>query len=646
MTIKIIDIKLSEIKDLQCAKYIEAAYELLTHRIAYLDVVNEAYFKENDFLYLQQENESFYHEINHEYAICYANPRYTKQILDASISDVASILYYEITMLAEAVFQHNVVQIDYVCNKFNAFVNAVQVGEDVILACMKLMDNELVSLEKETLRIQYTSNNFATKLQNNVDLNDIRYLFRYGIYISESEIKNAELMKDADNTFVYSLAKQMVDCYLKGFYLDNKVVTQRSVSRVIQIVGLEKVAHQIMNYLNELDKEGIIASLVYRNIHPQAVSDYQKCSAFYQSKENNEVEIKAYETALAYYEKELKAHAGNVIMVSFGQNKAEIESYDSLIKANSKLLKETTMKKKFMFEAYVPKAEISYTGMAYPVAEISDKPFKEIFDAIMKINLMDDAIWIDIHEVLIAALNKGEKVHLKGYNGNQTDLMVMLNELEDENTQSNFINCSSASNIPTGEVFTSPKLRGSHGLLHIQKVRLSKIEFSNIKLVIEDGCTKSHSCENTDDKQQNDKLMNDYIFHDRESLPMGEFALGTNTYAYSLAKELGVLYKLHTLIYEKLGPHIAIGDTCFAFSETQERISKYNHKRFVATDNEISIKRLEDPKEAYFGLHYDLTVPYDEIGSIVVYNRDGSTTEIVKDGRIVLAGCEYMNTFL
>ena len=49
------------------------------------------------------------------------------------------------------------------------------------------------------------------------------------------------------------------------------------------------------------------------------------------------------------------------------------------------------------------------------------------------------------------------------------------------------------------------------------------------------------------------------------------------------------------------------------------------------------------PEKAYFNCHTDITIPYDEIGSISAVSEDGSETVIIENGRFVLAGCEELN---
>ena len=66
-------------------------------------------------------------------------------------------------------------------------------------------------------------------------------------------------------------------------------------------------------------------------------------------------------------------------------------------------------------------------------------------------------------------------------------------------------------------------------------------------------------------------------------------------------------------------------------------------KEIIARDNERSILRKENPEKAYFNCHTDITIPYDELGSIHVLCRDGSEIPLLEDGRFVLPGTEELN---
>ena len=99
--------------------------------------------------------------------------------------------------------------------------------------------------------------------------------------------------------------------------------------------------------------------------------------------------------------------------------------------------------------------------------------------------------------------------------------------------------------------------------------------------------------------------------------------------------------RLPILIGEKTGPHFAIGDTCYSH---EEDVKVYNPdgKEIIAKENEVSKKRTESEKDAYFQCHTDITIPYDELEYIRSVGEKG-TTYIIKNGKFVLPGTEELN---
>ena len=48
-------------------------------------------------------------------------------------------------------------------------------------------------------------------------------------------------------------------------------------------------------------------------------------------------------------------------------------------------------------------------------------------------------------------------------------------------------------------------------------------------------------------------------------------------------------------------------------------------------------------RKGYLNCHTDITIPYDELDKITVIRKDGTTEDIIADGRFVLAGTEALN---
>ena len=130
--------------------------------------------------------------------------------------------------------------------------------------------------------------------------------------------------------------------------------------------------------------------------------------------------------------------------------------------------------------------------------------------------------------------------------------------------------------------------------------------------------------------------------YNNETLPLGEFAIGTNTTAYMAVKKYKIEDCVPILIAEKTGPHFAIGDTCYC---REEDVVSYNPdgKRLVAKENEYSKMRYSHPDKAYFNCHTDITISYDELLEVTAVEENGKETPVIRNRRFVLAGLEELN---
>ena len=152
----------------------------------------------------------------------------------------------------------------------------------------------------------------------------------------------------------------------------------------------------------------------------------------------------------------------------------------------------------------------------------------------------------------------------------------------------------------------------------------------------------AYTCENFASEEENRKYVKENVLYHHDTLPMGEFAIGTNTTAYVMAEKYHIADKLPILIAEKMGPHFAVGDTCYTWAEDTP-VYNPDGKEIIARDNEVSIKRKEDISSAYYGCHTDITIPYKELGLLTVTGKDGKEIEIIRDGKFVLPGTEELN---
>ena len=181
-------------------------------------------------------------------------------------------------------------------------------------------------------------------------------------------------------------------------------------------------------------------------------------------------------------------------------------------------------------------------------------------------------------------------------------------------------------NIPVGEVFTSPVLEGTNGVLHVTRVFLNGLEYKDLEITFENGKIQNYNCANFATEEENKAFIKENILFRHKTLPLGEFAIGT----------------MPILIAEKMGPHFAVGDTCYSHAE-EVKVYNPDGKEIVARDNEVAALRSVNPSKAYFNCHTDITIPYDELAELTAVKKDGDRITIIQNGRFVLPGTEELN---
>ena len=445
----------------------------------------------------------------------------------------------------------------------------------------------------------------------------------------------------------------------KGFQVMGRDLSIKKNIAVRYELGYERMIKKAVFNFRAMDKEVILfraaveainrnpnRKLGFHGTSPNRQYDYDHRydSALYMGTALKERKLSVIRGTLEEYKELARLYAGPAVVETFGE-----EDFTPVNKKEAFALnrhqEEVTIaySNEYMeiLDQYQPGDETSFTIIAFPKPEIGED-FREIFEETIRINTLDYELYRDMQQVIIDTLDKAEYVTVKGRGKNSTDIRVHLHPLADPASQTNFENCVADVNIPVGEVFTSPMLSGTEGKLFVGRVYIGDIRFKNLWITFENGRVKDYGCENFDREEENKALIKQVIMKNHDNLPLGEFAIGTNTTAYAMAERFGIIHKLPILIVEKMGPHFAVGDTCYSWSEDAPMYNP-DGKEMIARDNEISILRKTDVSKAYFSCHCDITIPYDELGEITAVAADGSRTVIIENGRFVLAGVEKLN---
>ena len=609
----------------------------------------------NDFSLdrLKELNKSLFEEIYSEnYEESFANPEYAVKTLGEKYGKILCYIYTKNRGMIRNVYmgrlEEVVLQMELFTQIYNYFEDVEQLEYDNVYETVYSYEKDNTEIFTDLMiedRIN-PDNKFAVDIVMNSDLNDLRYLYKYGEHVGFNELKMAEFLNSLSQEEIDRLAKVYTEGYRIGFINTRKDISKKGTVDIRYSLGFERIIRSAIFNFKKMGLEPVIYQVGYTTTSPnrQYAYDHRYDDALYLDKayikRKLEVSRHAYESR-----KQLAGKmAGPAVIEIFGETPFEPENKKqayALSEEQQKLKSEYITEYQTMVQEYIKGDERSFTIIAFPIPEFGDD-FEQMFKETVKINTLDSEIYGKVQQNIIDALDQAEYVKVLGKGDNKTNMKVQMHDLKNPLKETNFENCLADVNIPLGEVFTSPKLKGTEGILHVSQVYLNDLKYNDLQITFEDGKIKDYTCKNFDTEEENKKFIKQNVMFNHETLPIGEFAIGTNTTAYMVAKKYHVVYKLPILIVEKMGPHFAVGDTCYSF---EEDIKTYNPdgKEIVARENEVSALRKTDIKKAYFGCHTDITMPYDELGEITAVRKDGSEITIIKDGRFVLEGTELLN---
>ena len=607
--------ELNKIALLELKKDVEETREFSSYFSKMADLllyVNEIYdTKERTLEQLKQWNRIWYEEISQEqYAHSFGNPEFCTEKFGKEYGQIFAFLYAE--MRSGFIYAIEGRLFDLVINNelFLEISNLFLSGEEHPQKIKHIVFDHMRDYSEDVFEYRIREQldpelDFATKIVMESDLSDPDILYQYGEYISENEIDTLKFLNKLPQEEITAMAKTYVDGFHEGFIINNIDMSPKRSVNIRYTIGFEPVVREAVRLFSEIGLAPIIyrsgVSVLTRGLHkigyvssspnPQYEYDHRYDQAIFFDNRFMKHKLECYHNAYEHYKDEAYVFAGPACMETFG--------------------------------------EIPY------LPEIGDN-FEEIFKEVVKVNTLDKDKYRQIQQHLIDALDQAVEVHVKGKGKNKTDLYVAMHEMDDPSKETNFENCLADVNIPVGEVFTSPKLTGTNGVLHVGEVYLNDLKFIDLEITFKDGMISEYTCKNFKTEEENKAFIKENLLYNRDTLPMGEFAIGTNTTAYVMAKTYDILYQLPILIVEKMGPHFAVGDTCYSHCEETE-VHNPDGKEIVAKYKECS-------KEGeYLQCHTDITIPYEELDSICAITLGGDEILLIKDGKFVLSGTETLN---
>lgn len=642
----------------------------ITHVIEAADLVKTGVLKELPVEDKRRILGELYHPVTDGYDVSFLNPDVATDRFPLKTGQILSAVYAELMSVTAYAYEGDITSITLRLGLFleiyGACMRAFEDGEEPESETLRtILADHAYDLTQDmcdhSARCLYdvADNGVAGRIIKEADLSRTDYLYEYGEYISDNEIRMAEYIGSLPQDRIRLMADVFVQGYVKGFEATGKDISIKEIVEIRYFLGFERVVREAARIFEgmglgvslrraepsfiagrKLDKIGYFSTIANK----QFEADHENDRVLYYDRRYMEHRLMCYRNALASLKRETGVFGGPAVIESFGEAPSDIAVKPGATAPNdayNALCAEFSARSVAILNEFVPGEERSFTIIAFPVPAIGPD-FEKIFDETIVLNTLDYELYQGIQQKIIDTLDRADCVRIIGGGGNETDLKVSLIRLSDPEKQTKFENCVADVNIPVGEVFTSPVLEGTEGILHVKNVYLNEMPFKDLKIRFKDGMTQEYGCGNYASEEENRIYILKYLLHSHKALPMGEFAIGTNTTAYMMTRRYGLGKVMPILIAEKTGPHFAVGDTCYSH---EEDMVTYNPdgKAIIARENSISARRHEDPTGAYFGCHTDITIPYDELKRLYCVTKEGEEIDIIADGRFVLPGTEMLN---
>ncbi|MDE7275366.1 MAG: leucyl aminopeptidase, partial [Lachnospiraceae bacterium] len=395
---------------------------------------------------LEKHNRVLYADILPEnYDRSYANPAYAVECFGKTMGQLLSFVYAELRGMIAAAYEQSlydmVIRMELLLEIYQIFLCGEQEGELVEAdgagpaqsfteeirktVYWYVSDYSEPAAYDKVEGLVCPQRDCAARIVMESELSDIRYLYYYGEYVSENEIRTAKHLAALPEETIRLMADTYTEGYRIGFEVCNKDISIKKTVNIRYCLGFERMIRTaVLNF----EKMGLKPT-IYRsgtnifqgrsvhkngyfgaNPNKQFDYDHREDSALFLDKQLTERKLECVQSAFEQFKTEAAVFGGPAVLEIFGEQPFVPQNKDAACKLSDKQQKlsvEYTSKAGAIQNRYIRGEERSFTIIAFPVPEIGDR-YDEIFDEIIRINTLDYQLYQGIQQTLIDTLDKGD----------------------------------------------------------------------------------------------------------------------------------------------------------------------------------------------------------------------------------------------
>ena len=216
---------------------------------------------------LEANNQAMYQDIlPQNYEKSYGNPSYAQAMLGEEMGQLLSFLYTEIRGMIVFVYENRLfdmtVAMELFIQIYNLFeeetVSAKDVQDAIYWYVSDYSDEMVGHRVREGVDPEL---NFATNIICGNNLADVRYLYKFGEYVTENEIRMAKFLSDMPQEKLESMARTYTEGYRRGFLAANIDLSKKKTVNIRFQLGFEPM---VKAAISQFAKMGL-APVMYRS---------------------------------------------------------------------------------------------------------------------------------------------------------------------------------------------------------------------------------------------------------------------------------------------------------------------------------------------------------------------------------------------
>ena len=198
------------------------------------------------------------------YEKCFANPKFAVEKLGEEYGQLLCYVFTTNRNMISNAFQGKLEEITL---RMELFIEIYNQFEDRENLTKKSIHDMIYSFEKDNSEIFMTNrideiinpeNDFAVKIVMESDLEDLRYLYKYGESISENEIETAKFLNTLSQEKIDKIASVYTEGYRLGFINTGKDLSIKSAVDIRYYIGFERIIRAAIKQFENMGLKPVI----------------------------------------------------------------------------------------------------------------------------------------------------------------------------------------------------------------------------------------------------------------------------------------------------------------------------------------------------------------------------------------------------